>query len=127
MVGKRISLYIKDKQIEYASNEFDKVKDRKKLLKKENYKNVSNFKEKYELKGKGKTMKKYMITDMYNIENEDLTWMTNLEVNEDIVCVEASTKNEVIRKYLNARCEFGNEGVLKNMFFRYFCVSVGYE
>lgn len=125
LMGVRLSTYIKQQQMEYASNIYECASENR-VRQRDTFYNVSRFKKKYELRKDGKNMKKYMVTDMFNIENEDLRWMSNNGSNERIYFVDASSKEEAIFKYLSTKCEFEPGGILKEMLFRDFWVSVGY-
>lgn len=110
----------------FACNEYEKRKENNKILVRDNYKNVSRFKEKYELQKEGKSMEKYLITDMFSVEENDLRWMSDQSENDDMILVEGTSKDDAIRKYLYTRCEFEPKGVLKEMLFRDFFEKISY-
>jgi len=69
-------------------------------------------------------MKKYMITERYNIEGSDIDGISFQEVNDDMYFVEATSKNEAILKYLSTKCEFEPRKALRDMLFLDFWTSV---
>lgn len=125
IVGETISSHIREQQLEYAILKFEKMPNSK-LLKNDSFFNVSRFKTKYYLQKEGQIMKKYMVTDLYEIESTDFILLSNQESNKNILLIEGTTKDNVIEKYLNARYEFEQQTHLKEMLFYDFWISVGY-
>lgn len=123
IMGMRISSYIKQEQMKYAVLEYEKA-GKKRINKKRTYKNVSNFIAKYGVrKGKNK-MKKYMVTSMENLECEDLYWISYKNTNDEMLLVEAGSKEEAVRKYLYTQYEFETKGIIEEEIFRQFWIDV---
>lgn len=123
LAGKRISTYIKKQQMELAMSEFEKNPNIY-LRRKDNYKNVSNFMDKYFMVKEGKKLKKFLVTEIYKMD--DLQWISDQDTNNNMIIIESTTKEEAIRKYLYANFEFESQGILRNVLFHDFWVAVAY-
>lgn len=117
-----LSNYINDVLFEQSIRKYERVKNIRKKFDGVSYNGIYNFKKKYLAQVEGKIMSKYLCC----LKNylDDIDSKITQEHNSDFITITAESKDEAIRKYIEAEYKSQQEWFIQLSIFDYFCGSI---